>query len=131
MPNAENITKANAKPNGSRDNGRKGGIASGKSRREKRTLCDELKRLLDAKIDGKTGRERISLGLMQRASEGDPAAFKMIRDTIGEMPTDKIDITAHSTTQISFGDMDVTAMATFLADVKEQAQRQQQEQADE
>lgn len=70
---------------------RAGGIASGKARRERKTLREELLALLS---DGDT-QNKISLALIQEATAGNNAgsvtkAFEVIRDTIGEKPVDKI-----------------------------------------
>lgn len=96
MANSQNLKTPSASE--AREKGRKGGIASGKSRREKRTLREELLTLLDvehqsSKGEMKTMREIISLGLLKRAAEGDPQAFRIIRDTIGEDPVLHIDHT--------------------------------------
>ena len=68
---------------------RKGGIKSGEARREKAKLKDELLTLLDSKKDKETIRQKISVALIQKALNGDVKAFEVIRDTIGEKPTDK------------------------------------------
>ena len=63
-----------------------GGIASGKARRERKTLREELLALLSA---GDTQKD-INLALIQRALNGDTKAYEVVRDTIGEKPVDKI-----------------------------------------
>lgn len=65
--------------------GRKGGIASGIARRERKTLREELLLLLQKN----ESQERISLALLQKALDGDIKAYEVIRDTIGEKPVDK------------------------------------------
>lgn len=71
--------------------GRKGGIASGAARREKRTLRAVLEVLLDRKLDGSslTGREAVAVALFEKAMSGDVKAFQELRDTVGEKPVDK------------------------------------------
>jgi len=64
----------------------KGGIASGKARRERKTLKEELLILL---AEGNTQKE-ISLSLIQQALDGNTKAFEVIRDTVGEKPIDKL-----------------------------------------
>lgn len=138
MPNPENI-KVNRSPNEARKNGKKGGIASGKARRLKKTMRELLDIAMSEVVknpntgEEKTRDEWAAAALAMRAMKGDVAAYRTIAEMRGENAPLKIDanVKQEQTTQISFGDMDVTAMATFLADVKEQAQRQQQEQADE
>lgn len=80
-----------------RELGRKGGIASGIARRERKTLKDELIMLLDTDDNNK----KISVALLKRALEGDISAFTTIRDTIGEKPSDKIDANLNSDVTIS------------------------------
>lgn len=79
-------------------NGRKGGKASGKSRRRRRTLREDLERLLADTIDTPRGRmtmqEAISTGLLTRAAKGDPNAYKIIRDTLGETLPEKVQVSA-------------------------------------
>lgn len=68
---------------------RQGGIASGKARRERKTLKEELLILLSK---GDT-QEKISLALLQKAMNGDTKAFEVIRDSIGEKPVEKVENT--------------------------------------
>lgn len=79
---------------------RKGGINSGKARRNKAMLKDCLEILMEKKMqgnDGKkiTGAEALAVNLFVKAlSEQDTAkaakAFEVIRDTSGQKPVDKI-----------------------------------------
>lgn len=69
-----------------REIARKGGINSGKARRERKTLKEELLLLLEK---GDT-QEKISLAMIQEALDGNTKAFEVIRDTIGEKPEDKV-----------------------------------------
>jgi len=76
-----------------REIGRKGGKASGKARRERRRLKDELLILLQEIVTNEDGatttaQERISLSLIEEATKGNVKAFEVIRDTIGEKPKD-------------------------------------------
>ena len=70
-----------------RERGRKGGIASGKARRERKTLKEELLLLLS---EGDT-QHKISLSLIQEALKGNTKAFEVIRDTVGEKPKEVVD----------------------------------------
>lgn len=70
-----------------REIARKGGIASGESRRQRKTLKEELLLLLEK---GDT-QERVSLALIQEALKGNTKAFEVIRDSIGEKPIDKVE----------------------------------------
>lgn len=83
-----------------------GGKKSGESRRKRKTLKEELLALLS---DGDI-QNRISLALLQEALNGNKAgsvtrAFEVIRDTVGEKPTDKIEQTNTNIT-IDFGDIE-------------------------
>ena len=64
---------------------RKGGIASGESRRKRRTLREEL----DALLSSDAYQEKICTAIIGKAISGDPRAFLAIRDTLGEKPTDE------------------------------------------
>lgn len=89
-------------------NGRKGGIASGESKRRERTLRNTLEKLLslpiqdeatrdfikalgfnDDELDNKTA---LNVSMYQEALKGNTKAFELIRDTIGEKPTDRLQI---------------------------------------
>ncbi len=69
--------------------GQKGGIKSGEVRRMRKTLREQLLILLET---GDT-QDSICLALIDKALEGDTNAFKVIRDTIGEKPVDKVCMT--------------------------------------
>lgn len=92
---------------------RKGGIASGKVRREKKMLRDTLEELLKMPMkDGKladideiksiagvkgkniTMQEAIMLSMLGKAVNGDVKAAEYVRDTIGQKPSDKMKLEA-------------------------------------
>ena len=97
--------------NEARENGKIGGIKSGEIRREKRKLKEELLFLLDCKIDNVTIREKICVALIQKALNGDIKAFEVIRDTIGEKPTNKTDINSGIRIQRIFIDEETKKLA--------------------
>lgn len=70
-----------------REIARKGGKASVEARRKRKTLKEELLLLLEK---GDT-QEKVSLALIKQALEGNTKAFEVIRDSIGEKPTDKLE----------------------------------------
>lgn len=74
-------------PEERRKNGRKGGIASGIARNERKTLKEQLLILLE---NGDTQKE-VSLALISKALTGDTKAFEVIRDTIGEKPKEQVE----------------------------------------
>lgn len=72
-----------------REIAQKAGIKSGEKRRERKALKEELLMLLSVGDMQK----KLSLALIAKAMTGDVKAFEVIRDTIGEKPTDKQEIT--------------------------------------
>lgn len=73
----------------------KGGIASGKARREKKTLRQCLEILLERTLKDKkgiemSGAEAVSLKVFEKALKGDIRAFEILRDTAGQKPVEKV-----------------------------------------
>ena len=86
--NKENlISLADRTTEEQREIAKKGGKASVKARQERKALKDELLLLLSK---GDT-QQKVSLALIQQALEGNTKAFEIIRDTIGEKPTEKVE----------------------------------------
>ena len=75
----------------------KGGIKSGEVRRAKKTLRESLEILLERTEKGEelTNQERMIMALFQKALSGSEKAFEVVRDTIGQKLTDKMEITEH------------------------------------
>ena len=88
MANKDNLKPVRTKEE-ARERGKKGGIKSGEVRRERKTLKDELLLLL---ATGNT-QNKVSLALIKKALSGDTKAFEVIRDTIGEKATEKVENT--------------------------------------
>jgi hypothetical protein len=99
----------NMTPEQRRENGRKGGIASGESKRKKKAMKETLDVLLSmpmkngrsidieavknfAAIKGKNinVQEAMIISMLQRAMKGDVKAAEWIRDTAGQKPTDNM-----------------------------------------
>lgn len=79
MANEQNLIPQNKRTKSEqREIAKKGGQASGKARRERKTLKEELITLLETNNYNK----KISLSLIQEALRGNVKAFKIIRDTI-------------------------------------------------
>lgn len=100
MANEKNL-KPNLKrtPSELREMSRKGGIASGKARRMKKTFKELLKIALEMKSPtGKTNAEEIVASMIRKAQDGDVKAFEAVRDTIGEKPKDEVDLTTQEKT---------------------------------
>ena len=92
MANENNLNPPRSKSE-ARERGKKGGIASGESRRQKRTLRKSLELALQTKNpDGITRQDEIVIALIDKAVKGDIRAFEVIRDSIGEKPSDKVDV---------------------------------------
>ena len=94
-----------------REIARKGGTASGRARRENKVMKDTLEMILGlslkkgkkanvesvqslAELKGKniSVQEAISIAVAQRAMKGDVSAVAFIRDTTGQKPTDKVEM---------------------------------------
>ena len=81
-------------------NGRKGGVASGEARREKRDLQCFATMVLDEIITDKKGNEiptryaMLKSVLKKVLKDGDVKAYKAIAETADEMPRNKVDITS-------------------------------------
>lgn len=91
MANEKNLKPIRTKSE-AREKGKKGGIKSGEVRAQRKTLKEELLALLEVKVEDKTMQEKISFSLIQEALSGNVKAFETIRDTIGEKPQDKVNI---------------------------------------
>lgn len=89
MANNENL-KSNSErtPKERKELAQKAGMKSGKVRRERKQLKEELLILLS---QGDI-QEKLSLALINKALTGDVRAFETIRDTIGEKPIDKQEV---------------------------------------
>lgn len=98
MANPQNlIPNSERTPEELREMTRKGGIRSGEVRRARKTLKEELLLLLS---DGDT-QKRISLAQLEKALAGDTKAYEVIRDTIGEKPTEKVENSGTQTLDVN------------------------------
>lgn len=86
MAGKDNLRKLTTEE--AREIGKKGGKASVKARQERKTLAEELRLLLS---QGNT-QEKLSIALLEEALQGNTKAYEIIRDTIGEKPTDKVEV---------------------------------------
>jgi hypothetical protein len=117
MANEENlIPNADRTPSELRAMTTKGGIASGESRRRKRTLremveifgelgvSDKTRKMmkeLDIPEDLMTRKMQPVVALYKKAGKGDVAAFNAIRDITGEKPVDETKVTGNIATEIT------------------------------
>jgi general stress protein YciG len=68
-----------------REIGRKGGIASGEARREKKLFREAIEKKLGKSLDS------IVDSMIEQAIKGNVQATAFLRDTIGEKPTEKVE----------------------------------------
>lgn len=76
----------------------KAGKASGEARRARRDIRKALEALLEKDYTDKSGNvmsgtEAIALKQMEKAMKGDSRAFEIIRDTIGQKPIERVQLT--------------------------------------
>ena len=94
--NPQNLKSNRERKENVREITRKGGIASGKARRDKKNLRLALEALLERRTtdpeSGKkmTGADLITLKLYEQAVQGNVKAFEVIRETIGQNPVQKV-----------------------------------------
>lgn len=98
-------------PEERKENGRKGGFASGEAKRKKKALKDRLEILLEmpmkngkeadidaiknfAAIKGKniTVQDAMMIAQIQKALKGDTQAAVFIRDTVGQNPATRVEM---------------------------------------
>ena len=119
MANEKNlIPQAQRSPEEARENGRKGGKASGEARRKKKTLRElvelfgelgvnpdtrKLMKQLGIPEDLMTRKMQPVVALFNKANKGDVSAFNAIRDIIGEKPVDETKLTGALDTSIQIG----------------------------
>ena len=97
MANEQNLKPQNLRTKSEqREIARKGGQASGKARREKKTAREYAIAVLEGYVKGKdiTLKDAMMQKLIQRAiSETDLNAIKYILELIGESPAQRIEVT--------------------------------------
>lgn len=105
---------ANMTPEQRRENGRKGGIASGEAKRAKKAMRERLEILLDLPMkDGKgtdieniknfaalkgkniTVQDAMMIAQIQKALKGDTTAAAFVRDTAGQKPTEDMNMSVN------------------------------------
>ena len=87
MANEQNLKPQNLRTKSEqREIARQGGIKSGEARREKKLIKERILERM-----GESDWDDMIDGLIARATESDKA-FELLRDTIGQKPSDKIDL---------------------------------------
>ena len=89
------IPNSERSPEEVRENGRRGGIASGVARRRKKDLREACLAILETEIttktyDKMTVSEAMVANLFQQAMKGNIKAFIALRDTAGQKPVEKL-----------------------------------------
>lgn len=115
MANEENLIPfdSNQSREQAKKNGRKGGIKSGQVKRERKTMKEMLNYLLQQDITDKKGNkkntlEAVMVAQIREALKGNTKAIQFIRDTIGEMPIAKQEITGKNGEPLSVKKIFVT-----------------------
>ena len=107
MANEQNLIPVTKRtPREQREISSKGGIASAEAKKARKTLKETLLLMLE---EGNT-QDNITLALLERALKGDTKAYEVIRDTVGEKPTDKIE---------QSGELNNTITVKFCGEVEE------------
>ena len=106
MANEQNLIPVTKRtPREQREISSKGGKASAEAKKARKTLKETLLLML---AEGNT-QDDITLALLQKALNGDTKAYEVIRDTVGEKPTDKIE---------QSGELNNTITVKFAGDVE-------------
>jgi hypothetical protein len=108
MANEQNLKPRELTSEEATKMGKRGGVASGKARREKKLMREQLEMLLNLPIkNGKIKDQLQQLGvedndmnnqmaliiaMYQKALKGDVQAFNTLRDTSGQQITNKVEI---------------------------------------
>ena len=103
------------------ENGRKGGIVSGKARRRQKTFRESIKALLECDVPDDELKARleqmgvdgsvmnaIHVAVHDKAMKGDLEAARYLRDTAGEKPREGLDIAGDAGKPLAW--MDLSAM---------------------
>jgi hypothetical protein len=91
-----------------------GADASNKKQKEKKLLKDTLLALLETN----DGQDQICTALFGRARRGDIRAFEVIRDTVGQKPIDKTELTGANGGPIRYEDLSDEEIDKRLAEIE-------------
>ena len=90
-----------------REIGRKGGQASAKARRRKKELKELLELALSQPseiVEGEDNYTAITVALIQKAIQGDTKAYEVIRDTLGQKPTEQQQMDLTAKIEVDYGE---------------------------
>lgn len=104
MANEQNLRPRELTNEEATELGRKGGIASGKARKQKKLIKDNIELLLSLPIKSKKMKEQLAelgieesemnnqmamvIAMYQKVLKGDVSAFNTLRDTLGQKPVE-------------------------------------------
>lgn len=101
--NPQNLIPQNKKSPEERSRiARMGQIASTEAKRRKKTFREAMEAILEKEVLDKNGNKidlltAISAKQIEKAGKGDTKAFEVIRDTIGQKPVERVEITEWDT----------------------------------
>lgn len=101
--NPQNLIPQNKKSPEERSRiARMGQIASTEAKRRKKTFREAMEAILEKEVIDKNGNKvdlltAISAKQIEKAGKGDTKAFEVIRDTIGQKPVERVEITEWDT----------------------------------
>ena len=101
--NPQNLIPQNKKSPEERSRiARMGQIASTEAKRRKKTFREAMEAILEKEVLDKNGNKidlltAISAKQVEKAGKGDTKAFEVIRDTIGQKPVERVEITEWDT----------------------------------
>lgn len=90
-----------------REIGRKGGLASAKARAEKKQLKELLELALAQPseiVEGEDNYTAITAALVNKAIQGDTKAYEVIRDTLGQKPTEHTQTDLTAKIEVDYGE---------------------------
>lgn len=90
-----------------RERGSKGGKASVKARRRKKELKELLELALSQPSETANGEDNytaITAALVNKAIQGDTKAYEVIRDTLGQKPTEKMETDLTAKIEVDYGE---------------------------
>lgn len=122
MANESNLIPMNKRtPRERQEISRKGAIASNKVQKEKKTIVNALKDLLqeevlgkDGKTTGKTYQDLVNLGLLKGAMKGNAQNYRVLLETLGQLQTQ-----GASTPKIEINVVDNSNLEEVLYDNRE------------
>lgn len=101
--NPQNLIPQNKKSPEERSRiARMGQVASTEAKRRKKTFREAMEAILEKEVLDKNGNKidlltAISAKQIEKAGKGDTKAFEVIRDTIGQKPVERVEITEWDT----------------------------------